>query len=117
MTTRFRAEALDSAHCRDVMEPSGETIGLDSTCAQALQVMSASRRRFVPVADDGKLQGLITIGDFARLHGRNPERMFIGAIMTPARDLLTVPPETMAADAFRRLEESGYHQLPVVSAE
>ena len=98
------------------MEPPQASIALDTTCQEAMRAMSESRSRCLPVLESGKLVGLVTIADFARLNGREPGTVFVSGIMTPARDLLTFAPQTMARDAFRRLRDSGYHQVPVTAA-
>ncbi|WP_029010008.1 CBS domain-containing protein [Azospirillum halopraeferens] len=51
------------------------TIGPDTTDAEALALMSERRVRHLPVIDDGKLVGLISIGDVvkARLDGAELE--------------------------------------------
>lgn len=108
---------MENVTCAEVLERVAVSVGPYYTCEQALQVMSRSAQRCAPVLVGGKLLGLVTIGDFSRLDGRDASRVYVCAIMTPEIDLLTLAPETAAIDAMRRLEESGYHQLPVVGAD
>ncbi|HEV3153841.1 MAG TPA: CBS domain-containing protein [Candidatus Baltobacteraceae bacterium] len=108
--------ALKNARCADIMQPAACIVDPDFTCERTFQSMAATRSRFAAVVVDGALAGLVTIGDFARLRGRDPASLFLGAIMTPAKDLITLAPQTIALDALRALDESHVHQMPVLSA-
>src|SRR5579885_929067 len=107
--------ALYGLPCADVMERPACVIERYATCAEAIQAMAQSRSRYAAVASNGVLAGMVTIADFARLRGRDPADICVSAIMTHARDLTTLAPQTMVLDALRLLDEDGYHQLPVIS--
>lgn len=47
----------------DLMTAKVQTIGTDMTAQNALEIMSNGRFRHLPVVEDGKLAGLISIGD------------------------------------------------------
>ncbi|HTJ24905.1 MAG TPA: site-2 protease family protein [Candidatus Limnocylindria bacterium] len=105
---------LKGVRCEALADPPGEALQPDMTCESALREMVKSRRRVLPVALDGRFLGLVTLPDFATLDGRDPQSVYVTAIMTRLDDLVTVAPDVSALDALKRLSESGHHQLPVV---
>lgn len=51
---------------RDVMSPPVHTVSLDDTVAACMERVTASRMRHLPVLDEGKLVGLVSIGDLVK---------------------------------------------------
>jgi Zn-dependent protease/CBS domain-containing protein len=110
------AGPLSHTSSADVMDESGETLGPDQTCAEALAMLLRVRRRVAAVTQDGMLVGLVSMSDFAKLHDRAPETTRVFEIMTPYESIASVSPATSALDAFRRLAAAGHAQLPVVDS-
>ncbi|MGZ3504860.1 MAG: site-2 protease family protein [Vulcanimicrobiaceae bacterium] len=100
--------------CSAFMDAAYESLEPDIACAQALRHMIAARHRVMPVTTEGIFLGLLALSDFAKLEERDPNTIYVSAIMTPAKQLQTVTLATTALDAVKRLSKSGYHQLPVV---
>ena len=71
----------------------------------------------VLIIEDGRLEGIFTERDMVHrvvAEGRDPDGTALGEVMT--RDPDTVPPDTTALDALRRMQDGGYRHLPVVEA-
>ena len=51
---------------RDVMTPDYESITPDTSVEDAMQLMTDQRVRHLPILEDGKLCGMISIGDVTR---------------------------------------------------
>lgn len=61
----FGAECLDGP-VTQLMTRGVTTIGPGATIAQAMEIMTQGRFRHLPVLDDGKLAGMISIGDVVK---------------------------------------------------
>ena len=59
-------EKIFSTPVRDLMSTPVTTCNLDDTVAHVMTVMTEERRRHLPVMDNGKMCGLISIGDVVR---------------------------------------------------
>ena len=69
--------------------------------------------RALPIVDDGRLIGIVTLGDAKKLPQDVWPTTPVARIMTPA-PLKTVTPETELSVAIGLMAESGLHQLPVL---
>jgi Zn-dependent protease len=76
-------------------------------------VMKADDHAF-PVVDDGRLAGLVTLEDVRSRSRDRWNEILVSEIMTPAAELVTVAPETDAAEALERLMARDVRQLPVM---
>jgi Zn-dependent protease/predicted transcriptional regulator len=76
-------------------------------------VMEADDHAF-PVVDDGRLAGLVTLEDVRSRSRDRWDEILVREIMTPAAELVTVAPETDAAEALERLMARDVRQLPVM---
>jgi CBS domain-containing protein len=93
--------------------------------ASAHQIMSEKNIRRLPVVDDGKLVGIVTIGDVREASPSDATtlsiwelnylwaQLTVEKIMT--RNLLTVKPETPILDAAEIMLEHKVSGLPVVN--
>ena len=59
---------------RDLMTPAVITVASDVTVREAANIMRGHRAGSLPVVDDGKLVGIVTVWDFLDLIGRGAER-------------------------------------------
>lgn len=71
---RCVASGNTSCDCKvgDVMTSSTKTASADWTVNQALEVMAKDQVRRLPVTENGKLTGIVSLGDIARQR-QNPE--------------------------------------------
>src|SRR5579859_6465258 len=69
--------------------------------------------RALPIVDDGRLVGIVTLGDAKKLPRDAWPTTPVASIMTSV-PLKTVAPETELTAAIGLMAESGLHQLPVV---
>jgi len=69
---------------QQLMTANVHTCSLDSTVAELMSLMTTKRIRHVPVMDEGKLSGLVSIGDVvrARLNELEAERKHIREYIT-----------------------------------
>ncbi len=71
-------------------------------------------RRAVPVVEDGRIVGIVTLADIGRVPpGRRPVTQ-VAEIMTGAGRLAVVPPSASLQEAIDVLGAGEYEQLPVV---
>jgi len=87
------------------------TITIDALVHE--HVMKADDHAF-PVVDDGHLAGLVTLEDVRSRPREQWDGTLVQEIMTPAKQLVTVEPETDAAEALERLMTRDVRQLPVM---
>jgi arabinose-5-phosphate isomerase len=100
----------------DVMVPAGRLLGPDAPMRDVI-VALAHGRGIAAIVDGGRLVGVITAGDLARLVERTPD--FAG---TPAAEVMstlprTVSPDALAATAVGLMERSGIIAVPVVDSD
>jgi CBS domain-containing membrane protein len=111
----------------DIMSTEVITLIEDETLAHAKSCMDRGRIRHLPVVHDGRLVGLVTHRDllaasfsiFAEVGPAEQRRIFTRIPVAEAmhRDVVTVDPETMVADAARILLDNKYGCLPVVDRD
>jgi CBS domain-containing protein len=78
--------------------------------------MRSSERSF-PVIEDGRLVGLVCIGDVSRLPQEAWDRASVSSIMTPRERLVVAAPGDEALSALRKFAERDVEQLPVLDDE
>ena len=72
----YREEAIKSAGVTvgEVMRREVFTIGPDASLAEAATIMAEERIKLLPVAEEGRLRGVVTRMDILTLHVLNPRR-------------------------------------------
>jgi CBS domain-containing protein len=93
------------------------TVGPTNTVAEAAQIMKSEDVGSLPIAESGKLAGVITDRDIAiRIvaEGRDPETT-VGDIAS--KDVVTIDPEQSIEDAARLMAEHQVRRLPVVEED
>lgn len=98
---------------QDVMQPRVETLAAQMTLDEAVQAFSRSHHRGFPVVDDGRLVGIVTQTDLAKmrvqkLSGDIP----LSEIMTPKP--VTVPPTASLGHVLYLLDRYQLSRLPVI---
>ena len=63
----LESRALPNTRVGDVMETPVLFIGPDLTAEECMAVMTDKRVRYLPVIDEGKLMGIISIGDLVKI--------------------------------------------------
>jgi len=109
---------------RDWMTPSPKTINSSATLPEAYWVMIKNDIRRLPVVDNGRLVGIITLEDLRRfdpisMAGMDLIRMGDMLSSLPVRrvmktDLKTISPERLLIDAAKMLLDNKISALPVV---
>ncbi len=113
-TNELYVAPLAELRCAQIADDVPEAVPPDTAGADALARLIASRRRAIPVAEAGTFIGIVTLSDFAKLAGDDLARTAVRTIMTPRALLVSVEPSLSALDAFRKLSDCGFHQLPVI---
>jgi Zn-dependent protease len=73
-----------------------------------------SKRRAVLVTEDGRLVGIVTIGDLQKVPPESRGQTTVGDVMTGRAALVTTSPGTSLHDAAEVLARHEFDQLPVV---
>jgi Zn-dependent protease len=74
----------------------------------------SSERRYFLVAEEGKLEGIITLADVRKVPKERWELTTVAQAMTPAERLTTVSPSDNGAIVLERMDEGGVEHMPVV---
>jgi Zn-dependent protease/CBS domain-containing protein len=85
----------------------------DVSARDATQALLRSGQRAAPVVGDGRLIGIVTLTDLARVHTSSPDAP-VSALMTPIDKVKSVSPASDAMQALNLLAQSGHHQVPVI---
>jgi CBS domain-containing protein len=102
---------------QEAMTSNPTTVGPTNTVAEAAQIMKSEDVGSLPIAESGKLAGVITDRDIAiRIvaEGRDPETT-VGDIAS--KDVVTIDPEQSIEDAARLMAEHQVRRLPVVEED
>ena len=104
---------LTELTAQNVMQPRVETLGEQMTLDEAVLAFSRSHHRGFPVVDNGKLVGIITQTDLAKMRDRDlAGDTPISEIMTPQP--VTVSPTATLATVLYLLDRYQLSRLPVV---
>ena len=103
-----------SLRVRDVMVTEVEPLGLTATMRDAVVALAAQRGLAV-VAEGGKVRGVVTTGDLARLAQKQPDFLTI-----PVTEVMTKAPKTAEAEELAgacvgRMEQAGIIAMPVTA--
>ncbi len=112
---------LTDLTARDVMQRRVETLGAQMTLDEAIQAFSQSHHRGFPVVESGKLVGIITQTDLAKIRDGYADAKGvrnlsgdtqISEIMTPQP--VTVSPTASLSDVLYLLDRYQLSRLPVI---
>jgi Zn-dependent protease/predicted transcriptional regulator len=108
-------ESLRGMNVGQVMEPAPLVAGPHMTVAQLLtQFILPYNLRAVPVAEDGRLTGIVTLGDIKDVPQDQWGMVTVGQRMTGGEKLRTVRPQDGLDRAMELLGDGQFDQLPVV---
>ncbi len=105
-------DLLDTVEVGDVMRWPGTLVTTEMSTAEAQSILDAQRHHGLPVVEDGKLLGVITITDIER-GGGDPEELTVGDVMTVSP--ITVFPSMPVSVAVARMAALDIGRLPVVA--
>ncbi len=114
-------ELLAELTARDVMQPRVETLGVQMTLDEVVQAFSRSHHRGFPVVDNGKLVGIVTQTDLAKMRDGYADAKGVrkptgdtplSEIMTPQP--VTVNPTASLGNVLYLLDRYQLGRLPVI---
>lgn len=111
-------EVLDGVRVGQLMRRTGSIVPPETTVRAVVNdwFMRSSEHAF-PVVVDGRLLGLVCVGDVRKLPQSAWDNTLVTAVMTPRERLAVVGPADGAESALRKLGELDVDQLPVVDGE
>lgn len=102
----------------DVIHPDDTTVSPDMTVAELVdQYILPAARRAVPVAQDGRLVGIVTISDIGKVPPEQRGVVTVAQVMGGKERLHTVRADSRVLDAFELLSEHDLEQLPVMDGD
>jgi CBS domain-containing protein/anti-sigma regulatory factor (Ser/Thr protein kinase) len=97
---------------RDVMTRTVHTVAADNTLRDVQHIMRDRKISGVPVVEDGKLVGIVSLDDIIRALDCGEIEKPVGAKMT--RHVRTVQDHVSAVKAIDEMEQAGFGRLPVL---
>jgi CBS domain-containing protein len=119
-TGRRRGQTGHAPQVRDRMSASLETVTVDESVLRACRRILERRVGCLPVMQGGRLAGVLSETDLLRLYTRVCRTAGRGASFDPpvescmSREVLSIVPETSAAEAFELCRAKGIRHLPVL---
>jgi arabinose-5-phosphate isomerase len=89
-------------------------VDADSTLAEAIEVLTASRGVCMATRPDGSLEGIFVYGDLGRLLKERPDALCMRLSEVLRRDPATAGRDELASTALARMERKGITSLIVV---
>jgi CBS domain-containing protein len=106
---------LGKVQVRDVARPVEVTVMPGTSVAELVEGYMLPRNlRAVPVTDNGRLVGVVTIGDVMRVPLERRAGTAVAEVMSGFEHLYTVSADSCALDAVELLEEHDLEQVPVL---
>ncbi|HVA87600.1 MAG TPA: site-2 protease family protein [Candidatus Saccharimonadales bacterium] len=108
-------QRLRGLRVRDVLRPDDTSAPPGLTVQELLDdyVLSDSRRA-VPVADNGRLVGIVTLSDLRRVPASRRRQATVAEIMGGGDGLVTTTPSSTLLEAAESLSAHDFYQLPIV---
>jgi CIC family chloride channel protein len=114
LTSRSEVDVLDTVRVGDVASPVSEIATPEMSTGLVQGMLDRIRQHGMPVLEDGRLVGIITVSDIVRTGGPS-DQVTAGAAMTPRP--FTARPSTTVAEALERMASLGIGRIPVVDEE
>jgi CIC family chloride channel protein len=112
--SRGEVDILDTVSVGEVMSTPEFVASPDDSLAVVDGQLHRYRYHGIPVVDQGRLVGIITVSDIARSGGPN-DAVFVREAMTPHP--VTVEPNSPVSTALERMAVLGVGRIPVVAAD
>jgi CIC family chloride channel protein len=103
---------LQSLTVRQALEPGQATAGPNASVATLTGLLRAHEVASIPIVKDGRLIGLVTASDLARVPSQDTEVTCARQIMS--RRVVRTDPDESLYDAWLRMTQRGLRQLAVV---
>lgn len=112
-------QVLSGVRVADLMRRNTWTVPRDSTVAALAGewFVRSSAHAFPVVDEDGRLVGLVSVGDVKTTPRSEWASTSVSAVMTPRARLVVCVPQEDAHDAIKRLGERDVDQLPVLEGD
>jgi Zn-dependent protease/CBS domain-containing protein len=108
-------ERLKDVRVADVQRPDTATVSRQTTINDLIeQYLLPGNRRAMPVSDDGRLVGMVTLGDIKDVPAEARDATQVGSVMGGRDGLITVRPSDDLSDAGDKLTGNDLEQVPVM---
>ncbi|WP_144904334.1 CBS domain-containing protein [Halobellus captivus] len=106
--------AFQDVTVRDVMTPREnlDTVAEDTSVAELLERMFTERHTGYPVMRDGRLVGMVTLGDARSVKEVERDAYRVEDVMS--REVATISPDADAMTAIEQMQQNDVGRLPVV---
>ncbi len=99
-----------------VMRSDTSTVAPGTSVAELIeQHLLPGNRRAMPVADNGRVVGMVTLGDISRVPAADRSRTTVAEVMGGTDGIVSVRPEQTLDEAAAALGERDLEQVPVLS--
>jgi Zn-dependent protease len=106
---------LAGARVRDFVTQDASAVGPETTVAELIdEHFLPGNRRAMPVVAEGRLMGMVTLGDIRHVAPERRATTPVGEVMGGGAGLVTVRPEDSLKDALAALTGGEFEQVPVV---
>ncbi len=108
-------EALRGTRVSDIVRPDPATVPPNLSVADLIEdYLLPQNRRAMPVAQDGRLLGIVTLGDIREVPLDRRATTPVGSVMGGREGVVTVAPGASLGAALEALGRGDYEQVPVV---
>lgn len=108
-------QRLRGVRVSDAMSTDRTTAAPGLTVAELIEEFILGRRqRAVMVTDNGRLVGIVTVGDVGKVPAEARSRASVADVMTGPDGLITIRPDASLREAAELLAQREFDQLPVV---
>lgn len=114
LTRRGEVDVLDTVPAGDVASAVTEVATTAMTTGEAQGQMDHSRQHGLPVLEEGRLVGMITVTDILRTGGPS-DQVRVAEAMTPRP--VTAEPSTPVSEVLERMASLGIGRVPIVAEE
>ena len=108
-------QRLGHVRVRDAFTPDDVSVPPGLTVAELIEdYVLKGKRRTVLVTDNGRLVGIVTLGDIAKVPPELRAMTLVGQVMSGPDGLITVAPTATLRETAEALAANDFDQLPVV---
>jgi CIC family chloride channel protein len=111
----YNVPLLTRIFVSDAMNIHVITLKPNDSAQTAYQLMMEKGFRGVPILEDDKLIGIVTMSDLLRIPREQMEKTTLGSVMT--RNLITIYPDEALVEALNKMTNHGVGRLPIVERD